>query len=1035
MQYGNRKPYYADPLQPFDPPLPQAPNETEHFFELVFDYGEHDLAKPLTTETDINGWGYRQDAFSNFNAGFEIRTTRLCRRVLMFHHFPDEKQPDGSAFGKNYLVRSLDIKYIPSSINNSGIAETTYLSLIQQSGYIRKGDGSYSKKSLPPLQFEYQQLTWNKKIKEVNPESLLHAPVGIMDNYQWVDFYGEGVSGIFTEQAEGWFYKHNLGTDDQGEFRMSAAKIIAPKPSFTGISDGRLQLQDLDANGEKQLVVDTPDIKGFFQLTDNNEWEGFRSFPQVPNIELRDSYVRKMDLNGDGMPELVKTTENDFQWWAGQGKKGYSEAELASKSFDEENGPAMVFAESLQSIFLADMSGDGLVDIVRIRNGEICYWPNKGYGKFGAKVNMSHAPVFDAPEQFNPAYLYLADISGTGATDILYIGKNKCSAWLNLSGNSWSAVNEIETFPPVQHTAQLAIVDLLGTGTACMVWSSDLPGDTQGSMCYIDLMSSKKPHVMLKHINNMGMETTVEYKSSTWFYLKDKQDGKPWITKLPFPVQVVYKSTVEEKITNTKFTTQYSYHHGYYDHAEKEFRGFGRVEQLDTEEYENWKIDTATTKLDNSAPLFQKPVLTKTWFHTGAFLDKEKILTQFEKEYWYNEMIREGFAVAVNEPMLPDAQIVPAAIVKDKSIIQKLNADEWREAMRACKGITIRQEVFALDAPDNRQLELTPYSVTTHNCHIQLLQPRGTNLHASFITTESESIQIHYERNIADPRIGHSLNIEIDDLGNIKQAASVVYPRVVVDNSLPAITQAAQALTTIVFTKSEFTNDVTSTDQAYRLRMPSEVQTFELKAVAKTGAIYSVSDFTGILDDAKSSSAAYHEQNKPLIAGKAQRRLVEHVRNCYLEDNLSGSLPLNKLESLGLPYQSYQLAYTPELLMDIFSAKQNDAALANLMKEGQFDHSIDEFGLEDANWWIRSGTTQFFELPDMANVVPGRFYTPVSYTDPFGSKTKVSYYNDYFLFIDQTEDALGNKAVQRYLIFERYRRSACGILITIFPRC
>jgi hypothetical protein len=30
-----------------------------------------------------------------------------------------------------------------------------------------------------------------------------------------------------------------------------------------------------------------------------------------------------------------------------------------------------------------DMSGDGLSDLVRIRNGEICYWPSLGYRRSG----------------------------------------------------------------------------------------------------------------------------------------------------------------------------------------------------------------------------------------------------------------------------------------------------------------------------------------------------------------------------------------------------------------------------------------------------------------------------------------------------------------------------------------------------------------------------------------------------------------------------------------------------------------------------
>ena len=51
-----------------------------------------------------------------------------------------------------------------------------------------------------------------------------------------------------------------------------------------------------------------------------------------------------------------------------------------------------------ESIFLADLSGDGLADLVRIRNGEVCYWPNLGYGRFGAKVAMNQAPLFESPD-------------------------------------------------------------------------------------------------------------------------------------------------------------------------------------------------------------------------------------------------------------------------------------------------------------------------------------------------------------------------------------------------------------------------------------------------------------------------------------------------------------------------------------------------------------------------------------------------------------------------------------------------------------
>ena len=145
--------------------------------------------------------------------------------------------------------------------------------------------------------------------------------------------------------------------------------------------------------------------------------------------------------------------------------------------------------------------------------------------------------------------------------------------------------------------AQVSVADLLGTGTSCIIWSSDLSAESHAPMRYMDLMDSKKPHVMTGYVNNFGKETNLEYKSSTFFYLRDKIAGKPWITKLPFPVQVVSKLTVEEKITRVRFSSEYRYHHGYYDHQEREFRGFGMVEQIDTEFYENWQANNSDTQL------------------------------------------------------------------------------------------------------------------------------------------------------------------------------------------------------------------------------------------------------------------------------------------------------------------------------------------------------------------------------------------------------------------------------------------------------
>ncbi|TCC99005.1 SpvB/TcaC N-terminal domain-containing protein [Pedobacter psychroterrae] len=969
--YGNKTPYTA-----FGDTYPEEDN---FLFSTLFDYGEYAAEAPYNKVQD---WAFRPDAFSDYRAGFEKRTTRLCKRVMLLHHFTGEGEYEG-------LVKSLDFTHAADPQ-----ADFTYLTAITSIGYIKNEEGSYAQKALPSMEFAYQPHDWNREIRSVATKDLVHAPVGLDEQqYQFTDLYNEGLSGLLTEQANGWYYKHNLGN---GEFAQ--AKLVTPKPSFTGLKQ-QLQLTDLDADGGKQLANFGSEPKGFFELDDDNEWQPFRSFSEVLNANPGDPNTRMLDLDGDGKADMLITEDQVFTWYPSIGRAGYGPAIRTPKPFDEEAGPHMVFSEPTQTIFLADMSGDGLTDLVRIRNGETCYWPNLGYGRFGAKVAIDNSPVFDHQEAFNPNYIKIADIDGSGTSDIIYLGRNKFTCYKNLSGNRFSNTPfEIPAFPQINGQTKVTVTDLLGNGVSCIVWSSPLTKDTAAPLRYIDLMNSKKPHILVSYKNNMGKETSLEYSASTRFYLEDKLAGNPWVTKLHFPVHCVVKTTTIDKVSGHQFVSGYRYHHGYYDHEEGEFRGFGMVEQTDTETFEHWKKSGATNITD--ATLHQEPVVSKTWQHTGAFLRKEKILNQFRADYWYAEMERQGFAVSHPEVELPD------------ELPQNLSDQELREALRACKGMTLRAETFALDAVKfgntevSRIRELTPYSVATHNCFIEMLQPKGKNKHAVFMVKESEALTYSYERNAADPRIAHNLNIKLDEYGNVLESASVVYPRLVADTSIPLATQSEQSKTVITYTESHYTNDVISAG-AYRLRLPSEVKTFELKGLARAGSFYGPADFKNILTDGKSDLALYHEMNKPLIAGKAQRRLIEHICSVYYNSGLTAALPLHQLSARAIPYERYQLAYTPQLLTDIYASKANNAALAALMTEGKFSHAIDAAGNEDSNWWQRSGITQFVLSGETTADAQARFFTPMAYTDPYGATTTVAY-ESYYLMMQQTLNALGN---------------------------
>jgi len=113
-----------------------------------------------------------------------------------------------------------------------------------------------------------------------------------------------------------------------------------------------------------------------------------------------------------------------FTWYPSLGEEGFDSSARVALALDEEDGPRLVFADGTDSIYLADLSGDGLTDLVRIRNGEVCYWPNLGYGQFGKKVTMDNAPWFDAPDLFDQDALSSKKLAG-GA----FVGANQL--WRN----------------------------------------------------------------------------------------------------------------------------------------------------------------------------------------------------------------------------------------------------------------------------------------------------------------------------------------------------------------------------------------------------------------------------------------------------------------------------------------------------------------------------------------------------------------------------------------------------------------------------
>jgi RHS repeat-associated protein len=946
---------------------PGGTGDSGWMFEVVFDYGDH--AGPAPEPEPDRPWPCRPDPFSTYRPGFEVRTYRRCHRVLMFHHFPGEP-----GVGADCLVSSTDLTYL--AVRGSGM---TTVGSVTRTGYRRLPGGGYRTAALPPLEFGYSEPVIGAEPRDLGAGALRNLPAGVDGvDYQWADLDGAGLSGVLARQDGAWYYKANLG-----DGRFAPERTLATVPAGSGARTQRLL--DLAGDGHLDLVdLDGP-VPGYYRRNGPGSWRSLRPFPDLPGIAWDDPDLRMVDLDGDGLADVLITGDDVFTWYASLGYDGFGRPRRVPRP----EPPRMVFADLEQSIYLADMSGDGLSDLVRVRNGEVCYWPSTGFGRFGAKVTMDGSPWLDEPDQFEQRRVRLADVDGSGAADLVYLHRDGARLYLNQSGNGYGEPHLLpHGFPRADTLAQVTVTDLLGRGTACLVWSSPLPSDSGRQLRYVDLMTAGKPYLLNRMVNNLGAEISIGYAASTTFYLADQAAGRPWATRLPFPVQVVERVTTRDHVNRNTFTARYAYHHGYFDGFEREFRGFGMVEHFDAEEI--------TVLGGTDLP----PVLTRTWMHTGVFPGEGRVTRLYEHEY-YRQPGGGG-------PELPDTAL-PGTLRRPGRTPRpwRLSVTDAREACRALKGLPLREEIYALDGTPAQD---RPYAVTEHNYTIELLQPSvpprpdgPQNYHGVFLSHARETAAAHYERALyevdgeprADPRISHDLVLEIDDWGNPLLTASAGYGRRFADPRLPEPDRAEQHRSHLTCTYAEYTNPVQQPD-AHRTPLPSEQRDYEITGLRPDeGGLFG---FAALRDRLAAIQAELPFQDWDTAPRTPARRLISRTRIRYRRDDLSGPLPPGVIEPLALPYRSYRQVLTGSLLTSLYGDRISAAAL----------HAAG-YVREDQTWWLPSGRVFYSPADgdDELAYARAHFFVPVRFRDPFGHTTTVTH-DRYDLLVSAVRDPLGN---------------------------
>lgn len=522
----------------------------------------------------------RPDWFEDCRAGFLVRSGKRLKSITvgtqgptLAGHLAGDFSKDGA---EDFLVRRYDLEYSAYAGTNSHWSLLAKVTLVGADGVA----------SLPPSTFGYNVC---------NPSNVLSATGEIlggqneaetvMDNelVDLVDLNGDGLPDILKTGGPHHEARLNLGESTvggEGVIRWSNPVEVASESGDAwnfDLSATSTHLADMDGDGAADLVHKSTDTVLFFRNRSETRWserQPMSTGVDPPPAPFGVANVRTADIDFDKRIDLIRGDGLEYQIWFNLGSNQYS----GRITIPQENA----FDLGLTAVQVADMNGDRIPDLGRIEATRVQVTAGLGYGQFAvAKAIMLTDLTLD-DGQISKAKL--SDITGDGIADLVIerAFPGELWYWINLGNYTFSSRKVITEMPVgVSPTAAIRWADVDGNGSTDLLYADSQSAPRIQSVDVGELLNcGLAPNVLTAISNGIGRITLIGYEPSTSFRLKDAAMGRPWPDAMPFPVTVVASVTNLDSLGH-EYITRFRYHDGYYDPLEKQFRGFGQVEQID----------------------------------------------------------------------------------------------------------------------------------------------------------------------------------------------------------------------------------------------------------------------------------------------------------------------------------------------------------------------------------------------------------------------------------------------------------------------
>lgn len=509
----------------------------------------------------------RPDVRLNGRTGYLRRLTKRCRRIELWLDPDAEEQ----------RIRSWSFRYERDEI--SGVSLLTSIELVSHGGI---PDGSQDVRR-PPVVFTYSRFLPSRwGVRWMKPQGSSPPPLDDPDT-ALVTLDNAPLPGILqVVNGRQWYWQN------AGDGTWSWPVPVTHAPRLFSFARAGVAFIDVDSSGTADLLVAGDErLPGYYENGGRQGWHRFVAYPRHRRAQpvWMAQGIRLTDADGNGRIDAVIEAGRAYAVWRNQGEEGWAQPTLSPKGRGEE-APDVSLADP--SVHLADMTGDGLQDLVRVRSGRVEYWPALGLGRYGARVVMRQAPRLPDLHRWR-AQVFLIDLDGDGCADLVYLTPSGLMIVPNRNGESFGKP-VVHEGVPVPLPGTIRPVDLFGEGRVGLLYNAR----TAHGISYVYIrVGDEEPAYLLSRIDNgSGLVSEIMYRPASRDYARDRADGHPWETNFPFPLMVVAGTRELDLVTGQTVETEYRYHDAHFEPRSRQFQGFRLAERL--EKGDESRADTRT---------------------------------------------------------------------------------------------------------------------------------------------------------------------------------------------------------------------------------------------------------------------------------------------------------------------------------------------------------------------------------------------------------------------------------------------------------